>query len=520
MRQLLALTLLLLPKVAQAQDSLDPSVENDLTLTPVVQGLSGPTGFEFIPDGRMLIIQQTGETFLWDGQNLNPSGNVPLGDSGGERGLLGLAIDPMFATTNRIYFYYSNVNFQEVGWTTLDTGTGQLDVANVTVIIDHLSADRNHDGGALKFGPDGNLYIGVGDTGCNCGCPPGTNTNNYFPTCMTKYNGKILRIDRDGNAPADNPLVGVTEAPACGGTIDNNNCTVADDFPTATADPLDEIFAWGFRNPWRFAFDSATGYLWIGDVGETTWEEITILRSGGEHHGWPFREGAEGQTADTCLNVVPQSTGNCVDPAFAYNHDEAPAAGNGSVTGGVFSDHCSWPAPWNGLYWFSDYNKARVWTLTPNGNRDGIEMDSRAVIVRAANGTVHMATGPDGAIYYATINDGEIWRIAPANPANCGTADGGVNDDATPIGDDAMEPIDGMQPMDGNVQMDAAANDLGSKDASDSGTIADTGTGGGDDGKCKCTSTHAGNSGAWWLLLALGISFLRARRDRRSPADR
>jgi glucose/arabinose dehydrogenase len=525
MRRLLALTLLLAPQLASAQDTLDQAVENDLTLDPVLPGLAGPTAMEFLPDGRLMIIQQSGEVLLWDGFNLAAAGTIPT-DAGGERGLLGLAIDPMFSQTNRVYFYYSGLDYQQVAWTTLDPGTSQLDTNNLTVIIDHLSADRNHDGGGLHFGPDDNLYIGVGDTGCNCGCDPGTNTNNYFPTCLTKYHGKILRIDRDGNAPADNPLVGVTEAPECGGAFDNTNCTVAEIFPTTTADPLDEIYLWGFRNPWRFTFDSQTGFLWIGDVGETTWEEVTISRGGGEHHGWPFREGADGQNGVRCSEVVPQSTGDCVDPVFAYNHSEQPASGQGSITGGVFSNHCSWPAPWNGLYWFGDYNKSRIWTLTPNANRDGVDPASRQIIARNVNGPVHITNGPDGSIYYLTINDGEIWRIGPANPAPCPDMDAGAPDALTP--GDAMVGMDAMEPVDGNVGMDAQPIDMGmvadtglGKDAgggSDADTTADAGDGEEED-DCACTSTRARRAAnGWWMLLGLLalrlLSSSRARRDR------
>jgi MYXO-CTERM domain-containing protein len=518
MRRLL--TLALLPSTALAQDFLDPAVENDLVLTLEVQGASPATDMQFLPDGRLLIITQDGSFLLWDGANLDNAGNLTV-QSGGERGLLGVAIDPMFAQTNRIYFYYSLSNTQRVGYAVLNPATSQVDTANVTTIIDNLSANRNHDGGALRFGPDGNLYIGAGDTGCNCGCAPGTNTDNYFPTCLTKYHGKIMRIDREGAAPATNPLVGVASAPACEA---GNTCGEAATFPTATADPLDEIYAWGFRNPWRIAFDEQTGYLWIGDVGEVTYEEITISTQPGEHHGWPFREGAEGQNVSQCQTVVPQSVTPCKDPAFAYDHAEAPASGSGSITGGVFSNHCSWPAPYAGLYWFGDYNKTRIWSVAPNANRDGIVNGSRQIIVRSANGPVSLANGPDGSIWYTTINDGEIWSIRPANPVQCNNPDAGQPDADLPDADAPDAELPDTGGPDGAAP-DALAEDMGvgTDAAPDTGVAdtgvapkdgsVDTGTGGEEpDEDCGCTTAEQSRSSASILFGVFALMMIARRR--------
>lgn len=445
---------------ARAQDALDPAV-TDLTLTRVLNNLGGPVGARFLPDGRMVIIRQDGGIRVFTGTlPLIDAGTMPVNLSG-ERGLLGIAVDPQFATSNRLYFYYSGMGTQagdrhRVAWATIDPVTSIVDVANRTVILQGLAGPANHNGGGIEFGPDGYLYVGVGDTGCNCGCSPGTNDNNFFPTCLTNANGKILRIGRDGEIPATNPLVGVAAVTACGTQVDcggNGQALEAD--PNNTGAPREEIYAWGFRNPWRFSFDSRTGFMWIGDVGEVTWEEITISQRPGEHHGWPFREGMEGSAGTTCQSITSQAVGTtCVEPAFAYNHNNNSA----SVTGGVFANHCSWPAPWSGRYIYGDYNRARVWYLEPNANRDGVTGGNNAV-VRGPGGVVHFFEGNDGAIYYVSADDSEIWRIAPTNPIPCGKKDAGVPEDMGVPAPDADEPADqGVEAEAGEPQADATAN--------------------------------------------------------------
>ncbi len=539
---LLSLSALFISLPALAQQALDPAVENDLSLTTYVDNLEGPTGAKFLPDGRLIITEQfSGNIRLWDGSQLTTIGTVAV-QTGGERGLLDVAVDPEFTTSRRLYFYYSAGGAQRVGYATMNAQTNMVDTANMTVVLEGMAADRNHNGGALEFGPDGYLYIGVGDTGCNCGCAPGTNTNNFFPTCLTSLHGKILRIDRDGGIPATNPLVGVASVTACG---TGSACNAANDPLAGTGAPRTEIYNWGLRNPWRFNFDSETGHLWIGDVGEVTFEEITISTGPGIHHGWPYREGFNGQAVSTCGTATPQSS-DCKEPAFEYPHNETPASGSASVTGGVFSNHCSWPQAWRGLYWFADYNKNRVWTLTPNANRDGVT-GGRTVIVRNAGGPVHFTTGPDGAIYYVNVNFGEVMRLAPATPELCPGDDGGVPNDAGEPADANDPPADGGGPADAAPVVDAG--DAGARDqgvpagdaalpadggagadaagprpdaaspASDAGagtdanSSADAGDGTADDG-CGCSTTDSGKpitALVFGALLLLGFS--RRRRS-------
>jgi MYXO-CTERM domain-containing protein len=496
------LTLSLAAGPARAQ-SLAPEVADALVLEPVVSGLEGPVGAEFLPDGRLVVIEQgSGRVLALAPGAARPEvlGTIAV-ETGGERGLLGLAVDPRFAESRRLYLYYSAGGAQRVAHVALDPATGRLDLSTLTVLLDDLAANRNHNGGGLAFGPDGHLYVGVGDTGCNCGCAPGTNENNLFPTCLTSPNGKLLRIDREGGIPATNPLVGVASVPACGA---GTSCRSAGTPLGGEAAPRTELYAWGFRNPWRFGVDPATGHLWVGDVGEVTFEEVTIVSAAGQHHGWPFREGRAGREASVCGDGEPPFA-PCVEPAFAYGHDEAPARGMGSVTGGVFSSGCRWPAEWRGLYWFGDYNKNRVWTLTPNAARDGVEGERR-VIVTGASGPVHFFAGLDGAIHFVAINDGSIHRIAPRTPADCGSPDAGAPD--TGRSDAHLEADGGATPDDAGARGDTGAR-------ADTGPAAEPR----EDEGCGCRGAGpTPASGAWIASALLGLSL--ARRTKRRGPDR
>jgi MYXO-CTERM domain-containing protein len=248
-----------------------------------------------------------------------------------------------------------------------------------------------------------------------------------------------------------------------------------------------------------------------------TFEEITVVSRGGAHHGWPFREGADGQDASSCAGSTP-TAGACVDPAFSYPHDERPAQGQASVTGGVFSSHCAWPAAYRGRYWFGDYNKGRVWTLTPNAARDGV-VGARTTVVSGAAGPVHFLEGRDASIYFLGVNDGSIWRIVPRAPEACPEPDAGVHPDAASpdaaspdaespdagrAGGDAAEPV----PMTDASETDAAILDAGLADAA----TADAGTEPAEGGGCGCRAGPARPETILGMLALLGLAALRRRR--------
>src|SRR5215217_2776396 len=286
-------------------------------------GLQRPVDLQADGSGRLFFIEKAGRIRIFQsGQLLDqPFLDITdrVGSSGNEQGLLGLAFHPQYAENGRFFVNYTNNN-------------GDTEFARFQVSGDPNSADPNsevkllgvnqpfpnHNGGVLAFGPDGYLYAGLGDGGA-AGDPLGNaqNTNALL--------GKILRIDVDSAepyaVPADNPFG-------------------------------NEVWAYGLRNPWRFSFDRATGDLYIGDVGQSQWEEIDFLPAGspgGTNFGWNLREGAH----DYRGSASPDLT----EPVAEYSHQE----GGCSVTGGyVYRGAMS---EWNGIYLYGDYCTGLIWGL-------------------------------------------------------------------------------------------------------------------------------------------------------------
>jgi PKD repeat protein len=214
-----------------------------------------------------------------------------------------------------------------------------------------------HVGGSIRFGPDGKLYFAVGDNGYP---PNGQDLSNPH--------GKILRFNRDGSVPADNPFFG-------------------------QPGKLGAIWAYGFRNPWRFQFDPANGELYGGDVGNYTWEELNHIVRGG-NYGWPVNEG-------TCTS----SCTGYIDPIHAYNHD----GGSAAVTGGPVYRADQFPAEYQGSLFFGDYAAGFIKraVLDTNGNATSIvDFDT------AAGSVVDLKVAPDGSLYYLTYYPGALYRVS------------------------------------------------------------------------------------------------------------
>ena len=410
-------------------DTLDPAT--GLKSTNVLENLGPVTDFGFLPDGRIVFIEKGGAVKLFSAPSTVSTAHLFPVSTNSEQGLLGVAVDPSFATTRTLFFYYSADS--SAGGTDLDRHRvvsivlrpdDTLDPATEKILVRGLRGPANHDGGGLAIGPDGKLYIGVGDTGCNCNCSPG-NATNTFGTCLTGGNGKILRVNLDGTIPIDNPLVNETAVTACGATCTSSVSSAV------TAPPRKDIYAWGFRNPFRFSFDKVTGKLWEGDVGEVTWEEVNIVEKG-KHYGWPWREGKFGQPNSNCGQVTPQS-GDCIEPIFACNHSEGNC---NSMTGGVFVDSCRWPARWRGQYFFGDSDTGYFSSLKVNAARDDVEGNNpRTVVGRFGppqpQFPVSFHVGPDGDLYIAIFNDtgvGRIAKISPVTPIACAAPDAGTLD--------------------------------------------------------------------------------------------
>ena len=289
----------------------------------VVSGLDRPVDLQADGSGRLFAIEKAGRIrIIQDGQ-LSPQPFLDItdrvGSGGSEQGLLGLAFHPQYSQNGRFFVNYTDKNGDTV--IARFQVSGDPDTADPDSEVKLLGIDQpyqNHNGGVLAFGPDGYLYAGLGDGG-SAGDPQenAQNTNSLL--------GKILRIDVNSgdtfSVPADNPFG-------------------------------NEVWAYGLRNPWRLSFDKATGDLYIGDVGQNTWEEIDYLPAGspgGTNFGWDQREGAH----DYEGSASPDFT----EPVAEYSHPE----GGCSVTGG-YVYRGSMPE-WNGIYLYGDYCTGMIWGL-------------------------------------------------------------------------------------------------------------------------------------------------------------
>src|SRR5579871_6172276 len=361
-----------------------------------VTGLVAPTAIAFLPDGRLLVNEKGGTLQVFDGSSVRSVATFAVCTTG-EEGLLGLAVDPRFAENGFLYFYRT---VSESGTCVNQVVKAALQVDGTlgapTVLLDGISTNSlgngEHNGGGLRIGPaDGKLYVSVGDTelGDNQG-GPGSSTNPYAQD-RTSLNGKFLRLNLDGSIPADNPYVGNQSG------------------------YRPEIFAYGFRNPWRFGFDPQTSKLWAGDVGDSTWEEIDIVVAGGDY-GWPACEGM----APTGCNPHTDSL-HFVDPILVYPHGGAGLEGE-AVIGGAFAPETGpfADAGLGGHYFFADLGEpgmpaeGTLWHAVPTPARDNVA-GTPGMIVSAAANPVDVIFGPDGALYYVAITAGEVRRVTPAS---------------------------------------------------------------------------------------------------------
>jgi glucose/arabinose dehydrogenase len=287
----------------------------------------------------------------------------------GEKGLKAMAFDPDYASNGFVYVYYTDATTlkNKVSRFTRMTGdSDRADPATERVLIDGIDSGIFHSGGALEFGPDGRLYISTGDA-------------SYGPNAQAlgNLNGKILRLNRDGSVPADNPFRG-----------------------TSGARP--EIWAYGLRNPFTFAFSDA-GSLYINDVGQDTWEELN-LGARGANYGWPTCEGA-------CDDA------RFVDPIYAYSHSDGPGR---SITGAVFYDGAMFPAAYAGDYFFGDYVGSYI-------KRYDVATGTVSGFATGAPYPVDLDVGPDGALYYLSVETKTIHRIAYGESASEPPAQAGDN---------------------------------------------------------------------------------------------
>ena len=367
----------------------------------LVASVGGPTALAFTPDGRMLVTTQAGRLRVVQNDALLATPALDLSTricSNSERGLLGVAVDPLFTSNHFVYLYYTHNLFgacvnRVSRWVLSDANTASAEV----VLVDRIhSTAGNHNGGDLNFGNDGYLYVSVGDGGCDYANTTSCGANNDAARDRHVLLGKVLRITRDpGVLPTDNPFLGAGSG-ACATTGS-----------TTVGDWCREIYATGLRNPFRLAFDPnvAGTRFYVNDVGQSTWEEIDLGAAGADY-GWNAREGhcATGSTS----NCGPPPAG-MTNPIFDYGR----ADGCGSITGGAFSPAGVWPAPYDQRYFFSDFGCGRIFVLNPNGQGGFTRADFATGL--GGSSAVHLRFGPwagTQALYYTSYaGGGQIRRI-------------------------------------------------------------------------------------------------------------
>jgi glucose/arabinose dehydrogenase len=296
-----------------------------------------------VPDGRVLICEQGGTLRVVKGGVLlaTPFLTVPV-DATGERGLIGVTVDPAFAQNGFVYVYYTASAPNPHNRVSRFTASGDLALPGserILVDLDDLSGANNHNGGALHFGPDGNLYVGVGENG-----------NGSNAQSLANLLGKLLRLNPDGSVPADNPL------------------------RAQTTGKNQLIWALGLRNPYTFAFQSGTGLLLINDVGQDTWEEINKGQAGA-NYGWPATEGNTSNPA-------------YVSPVYTYPHSGGTVNGCAIVGADFYNPAtATFPTAFLNKYFFMDYCGGWIRTLDPatGSVNDWLTGFSSPVDLRVAN---------------------------------------------------------------------------------------------------------------------------------------
>ncbi len=410
--------------VSNAYPNLSFNQPTKIVLEPVA---SNPRWFVLEKTGRMevfdVVSPASADLYLdFSGLNLH---------TGSEGGLLGMAFHPDYPNTAEIFVYYTRFHSgpemrSRISRLILDDVGNPSPIGSGTVeqVIIEIDQDfNNHNGGDIDFGPDGLLYIGLGDGGS--GGDPFDRAQD-----TTTLLGSMLRIEVRGTGagytiPAGNPNAG------------NALCGPG----TGAAQACPEIYAWGLRNPWRWSFDPVTDLLWLGDVGQNEWEEINIVRNG-ENYGWDCREGANDYPG-TCTSAF-------VDPVAQYPHSN----GNVSVTGGHVY-YGTEIAGLTGRYVFADFASGRIWALQGD-EPSGFTLEE---LINTSSAISSFGVGPGSELYF-TDYGGSIMRLESGGSGQDAVADL-LSDSGCVDPADITQPYSGLVPYDINAPFwsDGAAKD-------------------------------------------------------------
>lgn len=354
-------------------------VVDDIDLVEVADGLSAPVHLT-APDGddRLFVVEKQGRIRIVDGGQVLAAHFLDISalvSNGGEQGLLSLAFHPDYSTNGYFYVYYTDVGGDtKVVRYAVSGDPNVADPASAKPILTVAQPYTNHNGGLISFGPDGMLYIGLGDGGS------GGDPDNHGQNLGTLL-GSILRLDVDGGdpyaIPSDNPFVGDASA-------------------------LDEIWAYGLRNPWRYAFDVVDGVIYIADVGQNTWEEINAesATQGGVNYGWRIMEGT------SCYNPSDCSSSGLTQPIVQYANgvDGCAVVGGYAYRGAAISGR-------GGTYFYSDNCSGwiRSFLLDSGEPTEETEWD-----VGNIGGVLSFGEDGFGELYVLTVG-GTVLQFVPAS---------------------------------------------------------------------------------------------------------
>lgn len=405
------LALCLLPLVvvgASSQPaSAAPALPPGFTRVPISTGFGSYelVNFKFLPSGDILAAGKCGglrRVTLTGASVALPS--IPVYCEG-DRGLLGIDLAPDFETSRRVYTLYNYRRADGRTWArlsfwTANSANAPTALANEVVVLDDLpsfsgtgaTCDDSHTIGTVVAAPDGSLYIGNGDAASYCAVDASA-LDSYN---LSSPRGKILRVNPDGTGFASNPF------------YEGAN-------PSSWRS---RVFATGVRNPFRFDLRPGTETLYVGDVGWTQYEEVSVARSNGANLGWPcwegpsnFRNNYSGRSE--CQTAY--STVSPVEPVYAWPH----AGGQAAAVGGTFYTGDSYPADYQGAFFFADYAKSRIWTVRTDANDAVVRAPETNGFASDIGAPVAFESGPGGDIFYADLLSSNIFRIryAPGNRA-------------------------------------------------------------------------------------------------------
>ena len=375
------------------------ALPSGFTRVTVASGFVEPTIFAF--KGRKIMVGEkaSGKILV-----ANPDGSVRADpyvtlhvSAQSERGLLGIAVPPDFETSKFVYVYYTTgqgaLNYSgspknRVSRFTTVQGAG----TDETILLDNIPSDGgNHNGGDIQFGPDGMLYVAVGDGG----------DFHDHALQLDTLRGKILRIGPNGKIPTGNPYKLDPIGRRCGkpGPVPPGN------------GPCKEIFAYGLRNPFRISVRPSNGTIIIGDVGEGTWEELSTLVIDG-NYGWNIVEGPCPLAAANCTPNPSTYPEEFELPIHFYRHSGAGETGRTIIAGAFAENLGNYPSPYAGAYFYGDFSADWVHLLTMA--RDNTVTSQTAF--DTLNAPVAFRNGSDGTIYVLSYGDGALYKYQYTAP--------------------------------------------------------------------------------------------------------